>query len=256
MIFLKTLQLGNSFAISTDSQCVLRNLGVVRKFNTYQYKSKKTKTMVTNHVGKGIIAFTLLLLLSACSKSEVDLQGIVRGHIVNALNDEPIQGVAVTMSPGGKTTITGSDGFFEFTELDPGQYSLQAQKSEFKTNYKQISVMSGQVASGDLSLTPLQTTSSVEISPLSLDFGTSHTELIATIHNAGDIGTIEWTVSGISVDWLQISPLHGATGKGMTSTIRVAVFREAIPTKTATTYFTLNYPGGSASIPVSVSKAN
>lgn len=213
-----------------------------------------TKEMKKNHVGKGTVVFLFLLLLTACSKSETDLQGIVRGHVVNAFDEEPIQGVSVTMSPGGKTTITGSDGFFEFTELEPGQYSIQAQKSDFKTNYKQISVVSGQVASGDLSLTPLQTTSSIEISPLSLDFGTSHTELIATIRNVGNMGTIAWTVTGISVDWLHINPQQGTTGEGMSSTIRIAVSRDAVPTKSATTYFTVNYPGGSTSIPVSVSK--
>lgn len=140
-------------------------------------------------------------------------------------------------------------------DLEPGQYSLQAQKAEFKTNYKQLSVVSGQVTSGDLSLTPLQTTSSIEISPLQLDFGLSNTEMVANIRNTGNSGSLEWTISGISVDWLTISPLQGTTGKGMVSTVRISVIRESLSTTTATTYFTVNYPGGSTSIRVSVSKA-
>lgn len=211
--------------------------------------------MRTNQIAVGIIGFVFLLLLGACSNSEYDLQGSVRGHIVNALDEEPIQGVSVTISPGGKSAITGSDGYFEFLDLEPGQYSLQAQKAEFKTNYKQLSVVSGQVTSGDLSLTPLQTTSSIEISPLQLDFGLSNTEMVANIRNTGNSGSLEWTISGISVDWLTISPLQGTTGKGMVSTVRISVIRESLSTTTATTYFTVNYPGGSTSIRVSVSKA-
>ena len=206
-------------------------------------------------LAKAMMAFACILLLSACSESEADLLGSVRGRIVSMLNEEPQQGVSVTLTPGGKSTITGSDGYFEFVELTPGQYSLQAQKADFKTNYKQITVVAGQVALGDLSLEPLQTVSSVEITPLSIDFGSTLTESLISIRNTGSSGSIEWTISGVTVDWLQIAPQSGQTGQGMTSSVRVLVDRVSLKSA-ATTYFTVNYPGGSASVRVSASPAN
>lgn len=204
---------------------------------------------------KGILFFVFLLVLNACSTSEEDTLGTIRGRVISTLDKEPQQGVSVTLTPGGKSTITGSDGYFEFNELTPGQYSLQAQKSEFSTNYKQITVVAGEVASGDLSLTPKQTTSSVEVSPTILDFGTATTEMLFSIRNTGNIGTIDWTISGISVNWLQVSPAGGSKGQGMTSTVRVIIDRMML-TSESTSYITVNYPGGSTSIRVSASPNN
>ena len=197
----------------------------------------------------------LLLFLYSCSSSEPDIYGTIRGKIVSTLNDEPLQGVNVTLSPGSYSTVTGADGCFEFVDLEPGQYSLQAQKSDYKTNYKQITTVAGQVVSGDLSLTPLQTTSSVEVAPSELDFGTTQTELTFDIRNTGNIGSIEWSISGIDVDWLQVNPMKGTTGQGMASTVKVALNR-ALLTVQSVTYLTVNIPGGSNSVRIIASPSN
>lgn len=194
----------------------------------------------------------LLVLSYSCSSDEENLLGSVRGRIFSTLNDEPLQGANVTLSPGGYSTVVGSDGFFEFLELDPGQYSLQAQKADYRTNYKQITVVAGQVASGDLGLIPIQTTSSIEVSPTVLDFGTSLVELTFDIRNNGDVGTVEWSVSGIDVNWLQVSPMKGTTGQLMTSKVKVRVDRVYLD-QPSTTYITIDVPGGSATVRVTAS---
>lgn len=216
---------------------------------------KKTYCILKAFLSSGMLLLLLAVqVFGACSVSEVDLLGSVRGRIVSTLDEEPQQGVAVSLSPGNSSTITGSDGYFEFSEIEPGLYSLQAQKADFKTNYKQVRVVAGQVAMGDMSLVPIPTSSSVEVSPESLDFGTLDTEATVNIRNTGDAGAVGWTVSGISVDWLKVTPQNGSTAQGMSSSIKVVVDRSVLSAK-STTYFTVNYAGGNTSVRVTASPA-
>ena len=39
----------------------------------------------------------------------------------DADNGEPVSGVYIVLNPGGKTANTGSDGRFEFLDMEPGQ---------------------------------------------------------------------------------------------------------------------------------------
>ena len=95
---------------------------------------------------------SIMLVFAGCAKDEVDTTGAIYGIVNDADSGEPVSGVHVVLNPGGKTTNTGSDGRYEFQDMEPGQYTIQISKNGYKTNTKRISVVAGEEASGDMML--------------------------------------------------------------------------------------------------------
>lgn len=88
---------------------------------------------------------------SAASGSYGSLSGAVRDQ-----NSSPIQGVQVTLNPGGQSATTSSDGAYSFSWLPPGDYSLTALKAGWKPAHaSQISVSDSQNTEASVMMEPL-----------------------------------------------------------------------------------------------------
>ena len=90
----------------------------------------------TNKYEKTIIISSFLFaaiitcaIWSSCKKEEI--KGKIYGTVTNFTKGEPVGNVNVKLKPSGETTLTGSDGCFEFSELDAGNYSLSLSKAGF-----------------------------------------------------------------------------------------------------------------------------
>jgi hypothetical protein len=97
-----------------------------------------------------------LLLLAAgsgCSKKERNLYATLYGLVTDYADNTPISGASVVLSPGSKTQTTGSDGRYEFADLDPQQYTVTVQKSGYATNRKTITAVVGEDAEANIPLT-------------------------------------------------------------------------------------------------------
>ena len=66
-----------------------------------------------------------LPLLMSCSKDEYDSFGTLYGVVTDTNTGAPLGNVTVTLSPGGASKLTGSNGLFEFEELTPQQYTIR-----------------------------------------------------------------------------------------------------------------------------------
>lgn len=97
--------------------------------------------------------FSLSLLLGSCTKTEYDLDGSLHGIVSEAGTGEPVNAATIALSPGGRTTVSGSDGQYEFLELDAGQYTITVQKEGFLTNRKNVTAVTGQPTRADIPLT-------------------------------------------------------------------------------------------------------
>ena len=86
----------------------------------------------------------LVLTMSTCNKKEYDLFAGLYGIVSDAATSDPVSGVSVTLSPGGKTQLTGIDGRFEFNDLDPQQYTIQVHKTGYQTNRKIVTAITGE----------------------------------------------------------------------------------------------------------------
>jgi len=92
------------------------------------------------------------ILFSTCKKEEPKLYGSINGLITEVGTTTALQGVDITLSPTGKTITTGSDGKYEFKELEAKEYTVQASKLGYETNTKTISVTIGEDTKADISL--------------------------------------------------------------------------------------------------------
>ena len=89
---------------------------------------------------------------SGCAKDEEDVTGSIYGIVSDAATGEPVSSANVSLSPSGKSVVTGNDGRYEFPGLTPGQYTVQVTKNEYESNTKQITVVAGEQATGDITL--------------------------------------------------------------------------------------------------------
>ena len=97
----------------------------------------------------GIVLFGGLYY--SCAPEE--LSGSIYGTVVDKATGEPIKAAGVELSPSGLKTVTGSEGQFEFTELDPGKYTLIITKTGYVDGVSgTIEVKPGQQAKGDVQI--------------------------------------------------------------------------------------------------------
>ena len=103
---------------------------------------------------KKLFLFALFALMFAgCTEDEYTLFGKVIGTVTDATTGEPISNVTMTLSPSGKSATTGSDGIFEFNDLEAVQYKMQARHANYKTDTKTVTVLPRKIDRGDMPLT-------------------------------------------------------------------------------------------------------
>lgn len=203
------------------------------------------------NINQLIISFSFcLFLLSACAKDEVDTMGDIHG-IVSDESGNPIQAASVTLTPTGKTTTTGSDGRFEFNDLEPRQYTVLVTKVDYASNSKTLTIQAGEISKGDFIL--VKGLPKLKVSVPDLEFPTTVDALSFTITNTG-VGNLEWEVKA-DVDWLSMAPSQGVTTNKEVSVVSVKLNRSALSPEEEYTH-TLNIisknGGGSAEVPIKV----
>lgn len=178
-----------------------------------------------------LVLFTTLLW-QGCEND--DLPGSIYGTVVDKATGEPIKSAGVELSPGGLKTVTGSEGQFEFTQLNPGSYTLLVTKTgyiDFASNT--IVVESAQTAKGDVQIEKLPPALKVvndsrqEISEL--DFGSSVDDVARSfsLFNDGE-ESLEWQIVA-TTDWVKsISKEEGVLSAGATQALIVTIDRKLL----------------------------
>lgn len=100
------------------------------------------------------LCLVALPLLMSCSKDEYESFGTLYGVVTDSNTGNPLGNVSVTLSPGGVTKLTGSDGLFEYTELTPQQYTITVQKSGYQTNRKNVTAVVGEKVQANITMMP------------------------------------------------------------------------------------------------------
>lgn len=207
---------------------------------------------------KFIFLFWLILgalSLSSCTEEEEITQGDIVGVVTDAINGtQPLSGVQVSILPNGASTNTGSDGKFSFPQLEAGEYKLQFIKEGYETNTKSVTVVPGQVANADIQLTAVKQDALIQISPSTLNFGTTQTELSVTIQNNGNTST-DWNLDLGSHTWLTANPTAGQIEANKQQSIIFTVDRDKI-TEVQTVIIKLSAFGNSFPINVSCAPKN
>ena len=201
-----------------------------------------------------VVSLLIGLLLTGCEVELPETMGSIYGIVSDMETGEPIRGASVMLSPGNQTSVTGSDGHYEFANLEAGYYKLQVSANGYNTNSRQVTVVAGLQASGDMPLSPITEVMNVRLSNNYFEFGTSYSELILSIRNTGNSGDIDWDITGVDVTWLTVTPLSGSVAMGKTADVKLTVDRSKLATDEASTTFMVNAAGGSQAVRVNVSK--
>ena len=88
--------------------------------------------------------------------------GSIAGTVINE-QGEPVPHIVVLVVQTGNTTVTGMDGRFLFTEVEPGIYDLFAEAATYTSQIKSVTVSAGDSAEVEmmLNLSPIRETVTV-----------------------------------------------------------------------------------------------
>jgi len=93
------------------------------------------------------------ILFTTCKKEEPELFGSINGIVTISGTTDALQGVTIVLTPTGKTLTTGSDGKFEYKDLEAKEYTLSATKDGYQSNTKTVTVSIGEDTKADIILT-------------------------------------------------------------------------------------------------------
>lgn len=98
---------------------------------------------------------TFLFCIGCSNETDLDLYSSLNGQVTDMQTGEPIKGASITLTPGGMTTVTGSDGNFGFVNLDPGLYTVIVQSDGYMTNRKNVNAVAGESHHVDVPLSKI-----------------------------------------------------------------------------------------------------
>ena len=187
---------------------------------------------------------------------DVELPGSIYGVVADKATGEPIKSAGVELSPGGLKTITGSEGQFEFTELDPGKYTLLITKTGYLDGVSStIEVKAGQQAKGDVQLEQIPPALKVvdenNADLLELHFGDAEADIARSfnIYNDG-AEKLSWEIVKTAV-WIDsISKTSGDVSPNGKQPIVVTIDRNKLEEGENKTTLQITSSNGSKSLTV------
>ena len=147
-----------------------------------------------------------LCMMTSCEKEKPVATGKIQGIVTNSITGEPIKSVNISLSPTGLSAVTGSDGRYQFNNLEPGQYTVQGMKEGYESNTKNITIVAGNISSGDMTMKPM--VSGFTLNVQTLDFGENFSQLTFKIINASQTIPLSWEIEE-SLNWLTATPNSG-----------------------------------------------
>lgn len=188
---------------------------------------------------KKILYITIMAILCLSTTlwfgcKEKDLPGSINGCITDKATGEPIKTAGVELLPTGIKTITGSEGQYEFNEIDPGVYKLHITKTGYEELVSnEILVNSNKATQSDVQIEKLPPSLRVindnneDIDEL--DFGMDEDDVMRSFSIFND-GTqkLQWQTTK-TANWItNISQEYGDLLPGALQTIIITIDRTSL----------------------------
>lgn len=181
---------------------------------------------------KILFQFTLFLSLMTIMSCSSDLSndsqyGSIAGSVSDKKTGEPVATVNVTLSPGGASTVTGSDGTFSFNNLEPGEYTIEISKDSYLKNSSVVIAQSASVSPAHLLIERIPDIVTADRD--TLDFGDNETlnTLSFNIVNSS-YEDLEWEIEE-RCEWItEVKPNKGTLAYSKTEGIVVVIDRNAL----------------------------
>lgn len=188
--------------------------------------------------------FILLLLISlglitfnqSCKERPVEAEpGAINGFVKDKDSGEPIENVEVLLMPVEKIVTTKSDGYFEFKDLEVGDYSLAASKTGYKDYIDEntVSVKSLEIISRDVVMERLQVSLALvddegdEMNEL--DFGNLNTDVKRSFNilNNGE-ATLSYKIDNTASWVVDVTESEGVLQADSLTKVEVTIDRDKL----------------------------
>lgn len=204
-----------------------------------------------------VIAITMFVnFFLACENHNFEdtstKQGSIYGTVVDFSTGEPIHNANIQLRPSGETTLTGSDGMYEFIDIPEGNYSISVSKAEYTDLIDDyiIKLKGGQRMRRDLMIEKIPTyiriTDMVGQDITGLDFGSnpSTNMLSFSIYNNG-IVSIDCDIH-YSCKWIvSVSEIPNTLRPGQNVMVTVQIDRSKLDAGNNTTMLYISSNNGS-----------
>lgn len=210
---------------------------------------------------KKLVFVAMLLIVSiaiwfGCKDKEEEYTGSISGIVTDKATGEPIKNAGIELKPSGKNTVTGSDGQFEFVEIELGEYTLLATKTGYNDGESsKITVSAGQTAHCDIQMEKLPPALKVtddagnEISEIDFGEETDVRMKPFCIFNNGT-QTLEWEISW-TAEWIEeISKTSGTLNAGATQSLNMKIDRSLLQSGMNTTTVSITSNDGSKQLTI------
>lgn len=178
-----------------------------------------------------------LLMLGACSGDDpASPAQSISGSVV--INGEPVNAAAVLLTPGGGTSITGSDGAYEFHNVKPGNYEIRVYKDGCLPFNRSISLAEG--TNETLVLTLSENHGDLTLNKGFIDMGSNDGNNLAafTITNTSN-HTVAWDVTKASRWIKEVKPSSGELIAGGSAAVTMTINRQNLSPNTNDNHTTL-----------------
>lgn len=83
----------------------------------------------------------IIIGLSSCEREQ---KSSIYGIVTDYETREPLKNAMIVLFPSSQTTLTGTDGYYKFENLDAlSSYSLEAQANGYKRDRRMVQLTSG-----------------------------------------------------------------------------------------------------------------
>ncbi len=201
-------------------------------------------------------------LFQSCDPKDQEITGGIYGVVTDKATGEPIKSAGVTLTPNGATTVTGSDGHFEFTDLTHGGYAVVIAKTGYQADTtSMIVVESGKTTHVDILIEKLPPSLTIlddegnEVT--AIDFGENPALVMQSfyIFNKGE-EELEWSVV-YSCSWISsISKEYGVLAPNKAQPLVIKIDRNKLNMGNNSTTIHIVSNNGTRQINISASSNN
>lgn len=181
--------------------------------------------------------------------------GNLIGIVADKTTGEPVPVVNLVLTPGGKSTVTGSDGSFSFKELDEGKYSISYTKDGYKNGETVVTVAAGIDSEAHLLIERVPAVITVDRDILDFGDASGTSTLSFKIVNPG-YETLMWSISyDKRCKWLKsvydsAEEYSGKLASGKTETLIVTIDRDELAAGVNETVVVVTSNNGSSEIKI------
>jgi hypothetical protein len=176
---------------------------------------------------KIIYVMMTAVVLFGCAKTEKATTGNIIGTVSDKTTGDLVPVVNVSLSPSGKSGVTGSDGSYSFLDLEEGVYTVSINKEGYKPATKSITVVAGQNADGHIVIERIPAIVTVDRDVLDFGENASVNTLSFSIVNSSYEDLI-WYIEQ-NCPWIkEVKPTGGTLKFSKTEPVTVIIDREKL----------------------------